>query len=119
MSQSMRKPLIEKLKQQPNLDRKVFQVLVVLLGFYVLYYLLLFLSPSLLHLDLEPYFYQNNFSYIIIAGIVLASIALPYATKYSNRKKRYVVFAFVTLFLILPALIWFEAVIHIDWSFAK
>jgi hypothetical protein len=113
------KSFLDRLKQQPDLDKKAFLALVGLLVLYVLYYLVLFLAPSLLHLDVEPYFYRNTFSYVIIAGIVLASIALPYATKYSNRKKRYVVFAFVTLFLLLPLLIVFESFIRIDWSFGK
>src|SRR5690606_32839214 len=107
MNQSMKKPLINKLKQQQDLDQKVFRILVSLLGFYFLYYLAMLLSPSLLHLDVDPYYYRNSFSYVIIAAIVFTSIALPYATKYSNRKKRYVVFSFLILFLLLPLLIVF------------
>jgi len=109
--------LMKRLKQQPNLDKRVFQILVGLLGFYVLYYLATFLVISLLNLDLVPYFCRNGFSYIIIAAIVIASIVLPYATKYSNRKKRYVVFSFIVLILLLPLLIVFETIIRVDWSF--
>jgi hypothetical protein len=84
-----------------------------------LYYVVLFLSPSLLNLDFDPYFYRNNLSYVIMVGILLASIALPYATKYSNRKKRYVIFAFIVIFLVLPLMVLFETFIRVDWSFGK
>lgn len=77
---------LQRLKQNPNLDKNVFQVLVGLQAFYVLYYIILILSPTLLHLDVDPYYYRNSFSFAIIAAIVLVSMVLPYATKYSNRK---------------------------------
>lgn len=111
--------IIDKLKQQPDLDKKVSKILGALLIFYPLYYVVLFLSPSLLNLDFDPYFYRSNFSYVIMVGILLASIALPYATKYSNRKKRYVIFAFIVIFLVLPLMVLFETFIRVDWSFGK
>lgn len=113
------KSLMDRIKKHPDLDKKAFQILLGLLSFYILYYLVMFFLPPLLHLDLNPYLYRIGFSYVIIVAIGIVSIALPFATKYSNRKKRYVIFSFIILFLLLPILVVFESFLRVDWSFGR
>ena len=106
---------VNKFFSTPNLDRKLSHVLKNLLISYPLYYFVVYFLTLFSRVYLLDYL--NAIPILLILGIILASLTLPFATRYGSLNKQYVLFAFISFFLIVPFLIFFESFIRTDFSF--
>lgn len=110
-------------------DDDVFILLIKTSKFYAAYYslILIFLLLSvfsggpLMELSYKLQgFYQNHLmwvSWVIIGIIFLEVFYLLYATYNYSRSKKYLLISFLFIFVILPALVYFEIFLRFDPSF--